>query len=246
MSLSHQGRLRGTFTDATHFVLPPAAGQLDTSFVISQSGCVDPCPDIKGAIHEVNQNPITGTIDLAARTITLDIAEASGANQIQAHVQGSVTQTPPDTDGDGVFDNADNCPRIANPAQQAIPPVVAPPAAVQVTGCTGVTLTPPVVQDVCGSGGITATSNAPFKFPLGSTTVTWTIRDRRGNVATTTQTVTVALGDDPACCPAGTHVIIGTSNNDVLVGTSGADCIIGLGGQRSHHGAGRERLHQRR
>ncbi|HET6150311.1 MAG TPA: thrombospondin type 3 repeat-containing protein [Polyangia bacterium] len=238
MYLSHQGRLRGTFVDATHFVLSAAAGQIDASFVISQSGCIDPCPDITGAIHEVNQNPITGTIDLAARTLTLDISEASGGNQIQAHVQGSVTQTPPDTDGDGVFDNADNCPRIANPSQQAIAPVVTPPAGVQTNSCTGVTLAPPAVQDVCGAGGITATSNAPFRFPLGTTTVTWTIRDRRGNVATTTQTVTVGLGDDPSCCPVGTHVIVGTSNNDILVGTSGADCIIGLGGQDQISGLG--------
>lgn len=32
-------------------------------------------------------------------------------------------------------------------------------------------------------------------------------------------------------CPAGTNVIVGTSNNDTLVGTAGNDCIVALGGQ---------------
>jgi hypothetical protein len=34
------------------------------------------------------------------------------------HLMASVTWTPPDTDGDGVLDGADNCPNVSNPLQQ--------------------------------------------------------------------------------------------------------------------------------
>jgi hypothetical protein len=96
--------------------------------------------------------------------------------------------------------------------------------------CTGVNVGTAFAQDDCG-GTVTITNNAPARFALGTTTVTYTATDQRGNVRTATQRVTVLLGDDPACCPAGTNIIVGTSNNDVLNGTSGSDCIIGRGGQ---------------
>ena len=91
--------------------------------------------------------------------------------------------------------------------------------------------------DGCG-GTVTVTNNAPSTFPIGQTVVTWTARDAAGNKATATQTVTVNTTEDVSCCPAGTHVIVGTSNNDVLTGTAGADCILGMGGQDTISGLG--------
>ena len=81
--------------------------------------------------------------------------------------------------------------------------------------------------DVCSSGAVTVTNNRPAKFPPGTTLVTWTATDAAGNTRTATQRVTLLLRDDPACCPAGTNIIIGTSNNDTLNGTIGSDCILG-------------------
>jgi hypothetical protein len=101
------------------------------------------------------------------------------------------------------------------------------PAAVTISKCTGANIGVATATDSCG---VTITNNAPAKFPLGVTTVTWTATDGAGNVRTASQKVTAVLGDDISCCPAGTHIIVGTSASDQIVGTSGSDCILGLGG----------------
>jgi Ca2+-binding RTX toxin-like protein len=78
--------------------------------------------------------------------------------------------------------------------------------------------------------GTQITSNAPARFSPGTTLVTW--RAVSGaSVATVTQRVTVILTNDRACCPAGTNVILGTSNDDRISGTPGSDCILTFGGQ---------------
>jgi hypothetical protein len=74
------------------------------------------------------------------------------------------------------------------------------------------------------------TSNAPASFSLGTTLVTWRATSPFGKVTTAQQRVTVTLGDDPSCCPAGTNVIVGNAQANILRGTAGRDCIFGLGG----------------
>jgi Ca2+-binding RTX toxin-like protein len=92
------------------------------------------------------------------------------------------------------------------------------------------------VTDDCGV--VSLTNNAPAKLPLGTTLVTWTAKDAKGNTTTAVQTVIADLGDDPSCCPSGSNIIIGTSMDDVLNGTTGNDCIIGLGSQDKIYGNG--------
>ena len=75
-------------------------------------------------------------------------------------------------------------------------------------------------------------------FPLGTRLDTCTVSDGRGNSASCSFNVTVALGDNPVCCPAGTNIILGTSNNDTLNGTAGSDCILGRGAQDTINGNG--------
>jgi hypothetical protein len=101
------------------------------------------------------------------------------------------------------------------------------PPAITIRSC----MNPNIGQATATGCSVVVTDNAPAKFPLGTTVVTWTARDAVGNVITATQTVTAELGDDPSCCPAGTNVILGTSNNDNITGTSGSDCILARGGQ---------------
>jgi hypothetical protein len=80
-------------------------------------------------------------------------------------------------------------------------PTIAAPSAVQTsTGTTScdavdVALGQPTVSDNCGIASVT--NNAPDTYPLGTTTVTWTVTDNNGNVSTATQTVTVVDEQDP-------------------------------------------------
>jgi Ca2+-binding RTX toxin-like protein len=110
------------------------------------------------------------------------------------------------------------------------------PPAVQAPTCGQVNIGQPQATSACGP--VTITSNAPASFPVGRTLVTWTATDSSGQAAQATLPVTVFLGNNPSCCPAGSHVIVGTSNNDTLTGTAGVDCIIGLGGQDTISGLG--------
>ena len=65
---------------------------------------------------------------------------------------------------------------------------------------TRVTLGRPDATDNCGVASIT--NDAPVAYPVGNTTVTWTVTDAAGNEATCTQTVTVRDVEGPVItCP---------------------------------------------
>lgn len=73
-------------------------------------------------------------------------------------------------------------------------PTIVPPAAITLvlsTSCSvsGPVLGLPVVSDNCSV--LSITNDAPASFPLGNTTVTWTVIDGSGNIATATQLVKV-------------------------------------------------------
>jgi len=73
-------------------------------------------------------------------------------------------------------------------------PTITAPAGVTVNttvNCTaaGVVLGTPLTADNCGVQSVT--NNAPAVFPIGNTTVIWTVTDASGNTATASQTVTV-------------------------------------------------------
>jgi hypothetical protein len=112
------------------------------------------------------------------------------------------------------------------------------PPDITTANCGTVNIGTARAADLCNSTAVTITNNAPAKFAPGTTVVTWTARDAAGNTTTATQLVTLILGDDPACCPAGSNVILGTSNNDTLNGTIGSDCILGRGAQDTINGLG--------
>ncbi|MFV5688041.1 T9SS type A sorting domain-containing protein [Flavobacterium sp. ZT3R25] len=67
-------------------------------------------------------------------------------------------------------------------------------------GCTatGVILTQPSISDNCtNTADLILTSDAPVSYPIGTTTVTWTVKDAQENVATAIQIVTVADNQGP-------------------------------------------------
>ena len=110
------------------------------------------------------------------------------------------------------------------------------PSNIEVQTCGNVNLGTAQATSPCGA--VQITNDAPASFKAGVHSVTWRATSPTGKYTTTSQQVVVWPGDNPACCPAGSNVIIGTSNDDVLTGTTGSDCILGLGGQDTIIGAG--------
>ena len=147
---------------------------------------------------------------------------------------GANTVTWTATDG---ADNVGTATQTVTVTDSTGPSFTVIPGDITTTSCTGVSLGFAFAQDDCG-GNVTITNNAPAQFPLGTTTVTWTAVDARGNSRTATQRVTALLGDNPSCCPPGTNIILGKSNNNTLNGTANADCILGRGAQDTINGNG--------
>ncbi|GAA4342912.1 HYR domain-containing protein [Flaviaesturariibacter amylovorans] len=59
------------------------------------------------------------------------------------------------------------------------------------------TLPGPTASDNCPSSELVYSNDAPATFPIGTTTVTWSVRDGAGNTATCTQLVTVTDSSVP-------------------------------------------------
>ena len=95
-----------------------------------------------------------------------------------------------------------------------VAPIIVAPINVNVNpnlGCTavGVALGTPVVSDNCTVASVT--NNAPSLFPIGTTTVTWTVTDASGNTATATQLVNVVDQVAPEAT-APSNVTVNTNN----------------------------------
>ena len=81
------------------------------------------------------------------------------------------------------------------------PPSIQAPAGVTVNNdpgkgyASGVALGTATAAD--NSGAVNISNDAPAKFPIGETTVTWTATDAAGNKATATQIVSVADNEPP-------------------------------------------------
>ncbi len=147
---------------------------------------------------------------------------------------GPTTVTWTATDDSG---NDDTDTQLVTVVDTTPPAFTAVPGDITTTTCGSFSIGTATATDGCDTS-VTVTNDRPAQFPPGTTIVTWTATDASGNVATATQSVTVILGDNPACCPAGTNIIQGNSNNNVLNGTNGSDCILGKGAQDTINGNG--------
>lgn len=127
---------------------------------------------------------------------------------------GTSTITYTITDED---DNEETCSFTVKVIDNLSPSLIAPSDVTLnvTTTCTlsNINLGTPVVSDNCSNTVVT--NNAPTKFPIGSTTVTWTATDAIGNSTTDTQVVTVIDAVLPTISFAGGHVI--NKNNSLGV-----------------------------
>ena len=125
------------------------------------------------------------------------------------------------TDGSGNIATANQLITIVD----NINPTITAPAAVTmnvVSGCsaTGVVLGTPITADNCSVASVT--NNAPATFPIGTTTVTWTVTDASGKTATANQLVTIVDNINPTIsAPAAVSVNLtnGCAASNVVLGT---------------------------
>jgi hypothetical protein len=167
--------------------------------------------DLETGIKKPEED-VTGTIDLGAGTVNLGVRVATKIHiefgcvpvfgcvvnddyhgHLTATLTGTIAFPPqPDADGDGVPDEVDNCPLVANPTQAPVAtPVISAPADVTLASCLSTAIGTASAVEICEAGPVTVTNDAPSPFPRGSTVVTWRADDTHGRFATDTQTVTV-------------------------------------------------------
>jgi Ca2+-binding RTX toxin-like protein len=98
-------------------------------------------------------------------------------------------------------------------------PTITAPAdiTVEATSATDntVSLVDPEAKDSVSH--VTITNNAPAKFPLGETTITWTATDEAGNTATATQKVTIVDTTAPTITAPADITVEATSKSDNTV-----------------------------
>ena len=84
---------------------------------------------------------------------------------------------------------------------------------------TNINLGTPSASDNCGIKIVT--NNAPISYPIGITTVTWTVNDINGNMSTATQTVTVRKKKSTAIVSDNVSMALeNETNNDLEISVS--------------------------
>lgn len=140
-----------------------------------------------------NDAPVSGVYSLGTTTVTWTVEDAAG--------------------------NTTSCTQTINVIDTQNPTIACPPAVIVSNDpgscdASGVALGAPLANDNCSVASVS--NNALATFPLGTTTVTWTVVDGSGNTGTCTQSVTVNDTEAPAiACPS-----------DVIVATAGGSCDV--------------------
>jgi hypothetical protein len=223
-----------TGPDTYAFTIPKASVEFFESSLINgevQPGYMQPKEDV------------TGTIDLAQRIFSMQVRIATKVHiefgciphvgcAINDDYGGTLTASftgtivLPDSDGDGVIDQSDNCRFYPNPDQSPVAtPRVTAPAPVTLASCLDSAIGAASAADLCDARPLSVASNAPLQFAIGGNVVTWTAQDSKGRTGTAAQTVTVV----DTTAPAFTFVPLDITRNNcgpVDLGTPAAadDC----------------------
>ena len=207
-------------TTVTYTVSDAANNSVSCSFTVTITDNINPtitCPTNMTAntsasctASVVTPNPTTADncsvtkLTWALTGATIASSAVTGINNIGTRVfnLGITTATYRVEDAAGNFTT---CSFTVTVTDNINPTITAPAniTATTNTACTatGVALGTPTTADNCSVASVT--NNAPAAFPLGSTTVTWTVTDGSGRTATATQTVTVTDNVIPTIsCPA--------------------------------------------
>lgn len=149
-------------------------------------------------------NCTASSVSLGTPTTNDNCGVASTSNDAPAlFLVGTTNVTWTVTDDSG---NTSTCTQTVTVIDNEKPTITCPAAVNANTdagNCTasGVSLGTPTTSDNCGVAPVT--NNAPASFPVGNTTVTWTVTDNAGNTNTCTQAITVSDNEAPVVtgCP---------------------------------------------
>ncbi|MFH2141256.1 MAG: HYR domain-containing protein, partial [Bacteroidota bacterium] len=175
------------------------------------------------AVADIGSCDATGVV-LGTPVTADNCSVASETNDAPASFPlGITTVTWTVTDGSG---NTSTTTQMVTVTEDQDPTITAPAdvnAVADIGSCdaTGIVLGTPVTADNCSVAS--ETNDAPAAFPLGITTVTWTVTDGSGNTATATQTVTITDDQDPTItAPADLNTVADIGSCDatgVVLGT---------------------------
>ncbi|WP_426091328.1 HYR domain-containing protein, partial [Flavobacterium sp. DSR3-2] len=246
----------------------PIGNTTVTWTVTDHAGNTATCTQIVTVVDNINPTitcagPVTVPVDVASCTAAKANVTLGNPTTTDNCEVKSVTNDAPTVFPIGnttvtwtVTDNAGNtatCTQIVtvvdniNPTITCAAPVTVP---VDVASCTAakanVTLGNPTTADNCEVKSVT--NDAPTVFPIGNTTVTWTVTDHAGNTATCTQIVTVVDNINPtitcaapvtvpvdvaSCTAAKANVTLGnpttTDNCEVKSVTNDAPTVFPIG-----------------
>ena len=188
-----------------------------TVTVVDTQSPIVTCPAAITVPADLGSCTATGVV-LGTPSVVENCSVASVTNNAPAvYPLGVTTVIWTVVDGSG---NTTFCTQFVTVTDTQMPTIacaadVTVPAGAGTCVATGVVLTAPTTADNCSVA--TVTNNAPAVYPLGNTTVTWTVTDGSGNTATCTQVVTVIDTQLPTiACPA--NVVI-ASNAGTCVAT---------------------------
>ena len=201
--------INGTWTSANNFIATVSntgvvtglnAGTTNITYTVTNGACTNAVT----AVVNVLNNPVVPIITPSGATTmcpggTVILFASNGANYQWSNGPNTPFITVNQTGNYAVtVTNASGCSATSLPISVFIGdntnPVIVPPANVTISpnfGCDaiGVNLGTPVATDNCSVAMVS--HDAPAIFPLGLTTVTWTVVDGSGNISTATQLVNV-------------------------------------------------------
>ncbi|SJZ53391.1 choice-of-anchor A domain-containing protein [Sediminibacterium ginsengisoli] len=186
----------------------------NTTTAVQKVTVVDATPPVitvPAAISRNNDNNACG----AVVTYTVTATDNSGIAPVLTYSKASGTSFPVGTTVVTVTakDAANNTStatfNVVVKDVQA--PVITAPADITINSGANFNLGNAVVSDNCGINAQGARNNAPSTFPVGTTTVTWTVTDLSGNTATATQLVTV-LSAKPVLVSPGNQAFCANQN----------------------------------
>ncbi len=210
----------GNFANVKDVILDGADTTTNSIVGYSQSGAAYATPPGPVTVECAGQVP-AGATTLASFLAQGGVLSATVATNVgfsdsalsPGPTEGTITRTYTITDLGG---QTATCSQIIT-VDDVTPPTITCPTNVTVNAdagscsASGVSLGTPVTGDNCGVA--TVVNNAPASFPVGTTSVTWTVTDVNGLSASCTQAVTVIDNQPPTAACKDITITLDASGN---------------------------------